>query len=285
MSSTPHQHLTTRRGRFGVRMVGAPDGPVVVCLHGFPDDASTFDGLAAELAAAGYMVVAVYLRGYAPSPLDGSLALDDLTQDLLAVVDAVSPHAPVGFVGHDYGAQVAYPTMARAPHRFAAAILLAGAHPAFVARNARRFPRQLWLSRYIVFFQFGRVADRAVARNDFAYVDRLWRRWAPGFVPPADHLAHVKQTLAASMPMPVEMYRAGGFDVPARPIAVPTLVVNGADDGCSRPSLTDGQERLFTAGHRAETWSATGHFPHLEQPERTATAVLDWLSHWQSACH
>src|SRR3712207_7153421 len=62
----------------------------------------------------------------------------------------------------------------------------------YVQRNARRSPRQLWASRYIVFFQLGTYADRRVARNDFAYVDALWRRWAPGFTPPAGHLAHVK---------------------------------------------------------------------------------------------
>lgn len=278
MSVHGYEDLPTRRGRFAVRRLGPADGPVVVCQHGFPDDASTFDGLADALARAGYRAIAVNLRGYAPSPLDGSLELDALVEDLLAVIDAVSPDRPVGFVGHDYGAQLAYPAMARAAQRFNAAILLAGAHPAAVTRNARRSLRQLWQSRYIVFFQLGRLADHAVARDDFAYVDRLWRRWAPGFIPPADHLADVKRTLAASMPLPVAMYRAGGFDVAEEEIAVPTLVVNGADDGCARPFLTLGQEHLFTGAYRVETWAATGHFPHLESPDRTARTVLGWLS-------
>ena len=268
--------LSTSRGSFGVRQHGE-DGPVVVCVHGFPDDASTYDRLAASLAEAGYRVAAVNLRGYAPSPLDGSLDLDALVEDLLAVVDALSPDAPVGFVGHDYGAQLGYPALARAPHRFRAAVLLAGAHPAVLQRNARRSLRQLWMSRYIVFFQFGALADRRVARDDFAYVERLWRRWAPGFTPPPGHLAQVKRTLAASMPAPVAMYRGGGFTVPEEPIAVPTLFVCGTDDGCALPLLADGQDRLFSADYRAERWEATGHFPHLEHPTRTAEAVLEWF--------
>jgi pimeloyl-ACP methyl ester carboxylesterase len=269
--------LATRRGSFGVRWHGQGDGPVVLCQHGFPDDASTFDELAANLADAGLRVAAVNLRGYAPSPLDGSLDLPELVADLLAVIDELSPDAPVGFVGHDFGAQLGYPAMASAPHRFAAAVLLAGAHPAFVTRNARRSLRQLWASRYLVFFQLGALADRAVARDDFAYVEKLWRRWAPGFTPPEEHLTRVKATLAASMPAPTAMYRAGGFNVAEQPIAVPTLVVNGADDGCARPFLGDGQERLFTAAYRAETWPATGHFPHLEHPDRSAESIRDWL--------
>lgn len=275
--TTPWTHVPTLRGSFGVRQHGG-DGPVVLCVHGFPDDASTFDGLAGSLAGAGYRVVAVNLRGYAPSPLDGSLDLDALVEDLLAVVDALSPDGPVGFIGHDYGAQLAYAVLARNPHRFRAAVLLAGAHPAVLQRNARRSPRQLWMSRYIVFFQLGSIADRRVARNDFAYVERLWRRWAPGFTPPTGHLAQVKRTLAASMPAPVGMYRGSGFSVPEEPIAVPTLFVCGADDGCALPSLADGQETLFTADYRAQRWEGTGHFPHLEHPARTADAILGWLA-------
>lgn len=274
---TTFAELSTRRGVFGVRRHGAA-GSWVVCLHGFPDDASTFDGLAGVLAEAGHRVAAVNLRGYAPSPLEGSLALDDLVEDLVAVVDELSPEAPVALVGHDYGAQLAYPAMARASHRFTAAVLLAGAHPAVVQRNARRSLRQLWMSRYIVFFQLGAVADRWVSRRDFAYVEALWRRWAPGFTVPAEHLADVKTTLAASMPAPVAMYRAGGFDVAEAEIGVRTLFVCGADDGCAMPFLADGQEALFTAGYRAETWTDTGHFPHLEHPARTARTVIDWCA-------
>ena len=268
--------LDTSRGSFGVRRNGE-SGEIVVCVHGFPDDASTYDGLATSLVEAGYRVAAVNLRGYSPSPLNGSLGFNDLVDDLLAMIDALSPNAPVSLVGHDYGAQMAYPAMARSPHRFRRAVLLAGAHPGFVQANARRSLRQIWMSRYIALFQLGRCADRRVARDDFAYVDKLWRRWSPGFTFGPEHRAHVKDTLRASMPAPVAMYRGGGFAVPRNEIPVPTLYVAGADDGCALPFLADGQDEVFTGGYTPETWEATGHFPHLEQPDRTADAVIRWL--------
>jgi len=272
--------VRTPRGTFGVRLHGGPGNvsPLVVCVHGFPDDASTWDGLAEVLVSAGYQVAAMNLRGYVPSPQAGPLGLDDLVADLLAVIDALSPRAPVHLVGHDYGAQLAYPTLARAPHRFRRAVLLSGAHPAFVQRNARRSLRQLWMSRYIVFFQLGRRADRRVAADDFAYVDRLWRRWSPAFHFPAEHREHMKNTLRASMPGPVAMYRAGGFSVPAEPIPVPTLYITGTDDGCALPLLAEGQNALFTHEYRNETWQGVGHFPHLEQPQRTVAAITSWIA-------
>lgn len=276
------EFIDTPRGRFAVRTQGSQGAPIVILLHGFPDDASTFDELAGVLAAQGYRAVAPYLRGYHPSPLDGDLTLDSLVADLIALADAVSPGKPVFFVGHDYGAQIGYVALTRAPERFAAAVTLAGAHPATINRNMRRLPRQWWMSRYIIFFQFGRVADRAVEKNDFAYVDRLWRRWSPGFIPPAGHLSRVKDTLRRSMPAPIAMYREGGFDVAAAPIAVPTLFIAGANDGCLLPALSDGQDELFTRGYEREIWPGVGHFPHLEELERSARAVTGWFANAHS---
>lgn len=134
------------------------------------------------------------------------------------------------------------------------------------------------MSRYIVFFQFGRRADRRVVANDFRYIDRLWRRWSSGFEIPAPHRAHVKDTLRTSMPGPVAMYRAGGFSVPPEPIQVPTLYITGADDGCALPFLANGQNTLFTREYKNETWEGTGHFPHLEQPQHAGAAVISWIT-------
>jgi pimeloyl-ACP methyl ester carboxylesterase len=270
-------HVQTPRGRFGTRLHGE-QGKLVVCVHGFPDDATTYDHLADALVAAGYRVAAVNLRGYFPSPLHGSLEPGDLVKDLLAVVDALSPNAPVALIGHDYGAQLAYRALARAPQRFGRAILMSGAHPAFVKRNARRSLRQVWMSRYIIFFQLGRYADRRVARRDFAYIERLWRRWSPGFIMPAEHRRHVKDTLRMSMPAPVAMYRAGGFTVAPDEITVPTLYITGNHDGCAQPNLAKGQDTIFTSSYVAQDWDRVGHYPHLEQPHRTATTVIDWLN-------
>ena len=57
---------------FGARTCG-DEGPLALCLHGFPDSAHTWDHLLPELAAAGFRAVAPWTRGYAPTdvPADG----------------------------------------------------------------------------------------------------------------------------------------------------------------------------------------------------------------------
>jgi pimeloyl-ACP methyl ester carboxylesterase len=249
----------------------------VLALHGFPDDASTFDALGTGLAATGYEVVAPYLRGYAPSPTDGDLSLPSMVADAVAVLDALPPAPRTYLVGHDYGAQIGYTLLAEHGERFAAAVLLAGAHPAAIARNIARHPRQWWRSRYIVFFQLGRPAEAWVGRRSFRYVEQLWRRWSPGFVIDPAHRARVKRTLAASMPAPVAMYRAGGFDSAATTISVPTSFVSGERDGCASPALSDGQEGLFDRGYQRYVWPGIGRYPHLEDPDRTAAVVTSWF--------
>ncbi len=268
--------IPTDRGTFAVREYGV-GGPLVVGVHGFPDDASTFDALAADLSGSGLRFASISLRGYSPSELRGSLALDDLVRDLEAVIALLGEGSAVHLVAHDYGAQLSYPLLSRHPDLVASAVLLAGAHPAFVVRNARRSLRQVWMSRYILFFQLGRLADRAVSRHDFAAVRRLWRRWSPGWTPPPAHLDHVIATMRASMPAPVKMYREGGFSPSVETISVPVLLIQGDRDGCALPMLADGQEAAFAGEYRRDVWSGCGHFPHLEYPERSATAVREWV--------
>ena len=42
-------------------------GPLVLCLHGFPDNACTYRYLGPALADAGFRVVAPFMRGYTPT--------------------------------------------------------------------------------------------------------------------------------------------------------------------------------------------------------------------------
>ncbi|MFF4519914.1 SDR family oxidoreductase [Streptomyces bluensis] len=89
-----------------VAELGDPHQPTVVLVHGYPDSKEVWSELAPRLAGR-FHVVLYDVRGHgrstAPQPLRGGFTLERLTDDFLAVADAVSPGRPVHLVGHDWG--------------------------------------------------------------------------------------------------------------------------------------------------------------------------------------
>ena len=89
-----------------VAELGDPRQPTVVLVHGYPDSKEVWSEVARRLADR-FHVVLYDVRGHgrssAPSPLRGGFTLEKLTDDFMAVADAVSPDRPVHLVGHDWG--------------------------------------------------------------------------------------------------------------------------------------------------------------------------------------
>lgn len=282
--------IDTSAGTFEALGAGAADAPLVLCLHGFPDHPPSFVPLCDRLARAGYRAVAPWMRGYAPSVASGPYDVDTLAADAVAIADALAPGAPVAIVGHDWGAAATYAALARRPERFSAAVTLAVPHPLAFVENAARQPDQLARSWYMAFFQLRGLSDRVVAAHDFAFVERLWRRWSPAYLPDPAAMRALKACLAESMPAPLSYYRAvmwpprqalaraRGQTGAGRAISVPTLHLCGHDDGCIGPAASHGQDRFFSGPFRSVQMMGVGHFMQLEAPDRVAALVLDWLS-------
>lgn len=101
-----------------MRMVETPDGlrlavyehgdptlPTLVCVHGYPDNHSVWDGIVNELSDR-YHVVTYDVRGMGESDEPARLKdyrITRLNEDLGAVIDAVSPGKPVHLLAHDWG--------------------------------------------------------------------------------------------------------------------------------------------------------------------------------------
>ncbi len=275
--------VDTHAGSFAYEEAGPPDGTLVVCAHGFPDHPATFRPLAGALAARGFRVVAPWLRGYFPSTLGGPVDPGRIGADLVAIAEALSHSRPAMIVGHDWGAVATYEALASHPGRFARAVTLAVPHPTAFVKNLLSSASQVRRSWYMAFLNLPWLSDRVVARRDFAFVERLWRDWSPGFVVDAGYMRDLKECLARSMPAPILYYRALARSLPAqvgkRPtrIDVPTLYMHGADDGCIGPEIARGQERFFRAPLRSVVVRGAGHFLQLEAPAEVEREVLEWF--------
>lgn len=275
------EHVTfdLPHGTFHALQGGDPTGRPTIFLHGFPDAPPTATAFLDQLARQGRYVLAPWLRGYAPSPTAGPFDFASLTGDVLALIDRWSPGQPVELIGHDWGGAITYDAAVTAPERIERAVTLAFPHPlTFLSR-----PRlaQLRLSWYMGLFQVPGSGIIARARN-LALIDRLWRQWSPNFsLDPAVH-AELHEHLRASMPAPLNYYRAmlrPGILKAARrlaqPITVPLLYLHGADDGCILPPSVDDRHR-FAAPHVREVVPDVGHFLHVEAPEVLAERIAAW---------
>lgn len=272
--------------RFAARAQGA--GPLVLCLHGFPDSAHSFDALLPELAGAGYRAVAPFLRGYAPTaaPADHDYSLPTLARDALALADALGQRQ-CHIIGHDWGALIAYAAAAYAPDRIRRMATMAV--PPLHRFLANMQGAQLRRSWYMGFFCVPWLAERRLAQNDCALVDRLWRAWSPGWEYTQDDIAPIKAILsdARSRRAALGYYRAlpAALLSPRRnrerrlllgKLRVPTLMLAGGSDGCIGPEMWAGAGERFACEARVHTLAA-GHFMHREEPERVAALLLEFL--------
>ena len=96
-----------------VKILG--QGPVVLCVHGWPELWYSYRHQLKHFAARGYRVAAMNVRGYgansAPEEIS-AYTLEALSDDVAAVITALS-NEPIILVGHDWGAPIAYHTALR----------------------------------------------------------------------------------------------------------------------------------------------------------------------------
>ena len=285
------ERIVLRRGELTFSGLAMGTGPAVLCLHGFPDDAQSFREQLPAFAAAGYRTVSMSLRGYEPGsqPDDGDYSLDAVAGDVAAWVDELDL-GPVHFVGHDWGAAVAYVAGAQYPDRFRSLTAMAVPHAGRFVNETIRFPRQLGRSWYMGFFQLRGIAERAVRRRDFALIRRLWRSWSPGWNMPASAQRSVLETFAAPGVVEAALgyYRAAlaprAFTPKVRAAArfqvrVPTLAITGERDGCIGPDVFEAltYDGDFAAGVEVRRVDSAGHFLHQERPAALNALLLDWF--------
>jgi pimeloyl-ACP methyl ester carboxylesterase len=285
MSELSQHEIRANGLRFNYLEAG--EGPLVLLLHGFPDNAWTWEFQAQALASAGYRAVAPFLRGYPPTeiPAEGGYNVRVLAEDLEALIEALGED-DARVVGHDWGAVMAYAGMAYSPERIARAVAVAANHPRlFLGLFAS--PEFLHQSFHLWLFQLDGYAEGALSANDFALVDYLWRFWSPQ-LDASEHVARVKRetivpdgAMAAALGYYRDLLRLPAADQQAtetfiRPTEIPTMQIFGADDPIAGP-LPD-EHACFAGPHRSVTLPDAGHFVHRDQPKEVGDLILQFFA-------
>jgi pimeloyl-ACP methyl ester carboxylesterase len=263
-----------------------PGRPTVVLVHGYPDEQSMWDPVAALLVAAGLHVVTYDVRGAGASGVPSGRAgyrSELLVDDLAAVLDATLPPGQrAHLVGHDWGsvqlwdAVVAEDGHPRLRGKIASFTSISGPsldHSGWVVRHPRGRVRALAgqgaRSWYVGFFQV-------------PFVPELLWRLAPGRLrraaerDPRLETGHWGADLPANATRGVNLYRA---NVPGRMLrprrvrtTVPVLVVQPVRDAFLTGVLDQDLDRVCTDVRLVQV--DAGHWVTRTHPEQVADLVL-----------
>lgn len=271
----------------GIRLhyVEAGTGPLVVLLHGFPEFWYSWRRQIPALAAAGFRVIALDMRGYNESDKPAGVAsykLKVLARDVVELIH----HAGVDrahVVGHDWGGVVAWEVAARHPDAVDKLAVLNAPHPAAYRRELRRFG-QVLKSWYVFLFQLPRLPEWLMRFRGYRLMEQTFR-YGPARPEAfsADDIWEYKRALShpGALTATINYYRAGlryfqenTRDLP--PIAAPTLLIWGERDPYVSRRVTQDLQPWVPNLHLKLIPDA-GHWVQNEDPESVNQLILEFL--------
>lgn len=241
-------------------------GPeTLVMIHGWPDSLVLWDTLVARLAPR-RRCARFTLPCYDPADDRPAPDLEQMTAHIAAIVDAVSPQAPVTLVLHDWGAFYGYQYAMRHPDRVARIVgvdigdTVSGEYRRSLPARAKAMIGGYQSVLALAYRMPARLGDA---------VTRRMARWLRAPADPA--------TVHARMNYPYTAMLGGGFRG-ARPLpaACPMLFVYGT----RKPFLFHAPawaERLAATPGCAVHGLRTGHWVMRGQPDMFDRIVEDWL--------
>lgn len=262
---------------------GNPGGPTILAIHGFPDNHHVWDGVAAELGET-HRFVSYDVRGAGESDKPKgrrAYAQERLTEDLVAVLDAVAPEQPVHLVAHDWGSMQSWASLARPEiaTRVASYASISGPSLDYAALwlrapgNRRAKARQLVSSTYMLVFQLPLVPELAARAG---VIDRGATKVGGGDV----HRGLADTTNG------INLYRANVLRSLRRPapprVTVPTLVLVPTEDRFSSPPVAS----QAPVGHVEDLTVEPipgGHWVVSQHPSRVAGPVAGFIAQHQRA--
>ncbi|MES3100419.1 L-dopachrome tautomerase-related protein [Sphingomonas faeni] len=282
--------LTTEDLVFAYADTGPRDGPPVLLIHGWPDDASTWDAVLPALHDAGLRTIVPTLRGFGETrfvgdaPRTGNSAI--LAMDMIALMDGLGIETFM-VAGHDWGSNTAEALAVGWPDRVERMAMLAtpprlGGMPTPPFEQAQR----QW---YHWFMATARGAQ-AVRDDHKGFAHIHWVNWSPpGWFDEATFAR-----VAASFENPdwaavtLHSYRARWDEAKPDPrsqwledkvkatasLSLPTLYFQGEVDGVNPPSASAAVPAKFTGPFAFVTLPGVGHFIQREAPETVSRHLV-----------
>lgn len=271
--------------------IGNPDGEVIVAAHGWPDTHHLWDAVTPHLTDE-FRIVTYDARGCGQSSIPTETAafrLNELAEDLHAVINAVSPDAPVHLLAHDWGSITGWEAVCEpwAVQRIASFTSISGPNLDHMGRwirdsisrpspkNLRGPAAQLAASFYTLVFMT--PAARWYFRNHGS--PDSWRRFLQATEKKTNlDNVHLAPTLTSDMVSYLRVYRANILSHLARPrerhTDVPVQLIIPQFDIAVRPHGYSDTDRWATSLHRITVRG--GHWLPYSHPQLIATATRNF---------
>ena len=254
---------------FPVEDHGPAGAEAVLLLHGFPQDASSYDDVVPPLLVAGFRVLVPTQRGYAASALPmrrWDYRPQQLIDDLLGLLDAAAVDR-VHLVGHDWGGAVAWGVAGRHPERVRSLTVLSTPHPRAWAESMVRSSQAL-RSWYMAFFQLPWLPELLLSRT-------LGKTLSDTGLPAA-HVARYCAGMAGrkSLTGAVNWYRGMLWAGRTPDVPVPTTYVWGRDDFALGRVAAGRTAAHVTSQYRFLALDA-GHWLPETRANQVVEAILD----------
>jgi len=241
----------------------------LVLVHGFPLDHSMWH-TQIELLSSSFLVIAPDLRGFGGSPaVAGTATMEQMADDLAALLDALDVDEPVVLCGLSMGGYVGFQFWRKHRARLRALVLC---DTRAVADTSEAAAGRLKLAETVLRDGTGPLAD--------AMIPKLF---APATIERETEMVESQRQviLAASR----EGVAAALRGMAARPsavdylpqIALPTLVVVGSDDVISTPDEMRGIAAAIP-GSDVVVIPHSGHMTPLENPAAFNVAIERFLA-------
>ena len=287
MKASASLYCEVRGLRYHVRRWPGGSGRRVVLLHGWMDVSASFQFLVDALPSH-WEVFAPDWRGYGLSDWGKSDCywFPDYLADLDALLEHISPQAPVDLVGHSLGGNVACLYAGVRPARIRRLVNLEGfGMPATQPEQAPgRYAR--WLDElgdrkgFRPYADFAALAERMQQNNPRLTSERaefLARHWGRER---ADGQVALRGDPAHKIVYPL-LYRYEEARACWREVTAPVLWVDAAESkALERVALDAAQyaeRRAAFRNLRYVTVSNAGHMLHHDQPERVARLLEEFL--------
>jgi pimeloyl-ACP methyl ester carboxylesterase len=273
---------------------GENGSPVILLIHGWPDDATTWDGVKGLLVKEGFRVIAPWLRGFGNTMFkeevterSGNAAM--IAYDLIEMMDTLGI-SQFAIAGQDWGSNVGEALAIGWPQRIKKLALLSSP-PRLGSTQVTTFKHaQL---QWYHWFMATKQGAAAVSKDPVGFARIMWENWSPEGWFSEETFQQVSKSWKNPdfVDVTIHSYRSRWEEAQpdkkskdlenkitaTKALNLPALFIQGELDGVNPPYVSEDVYKKFQGSFNRIILNGVGHFPTRETPETLGELLIDFL--------